>query len=134
MRYIALIIGGAGIAACTTAPEPVMRSAEKQAEYNRLIEGKVAGAPVDCLPRFDSNDMRVIDDQTAVFDSPGDRVYVTRFNGSCTNLGNAGYALVTKQYGTGRLCRGDIAQVVQTSTGLPTGSCVVGDFVPYTRP
>lgn len=133
MRYIALIIGGAGLAACTTAPEPVMRSAEKQAEYNRLIEGKVAGTPVDCLPRFDSNDMRVIDDQTAIFDAPGNKVYVTRFNGSCNNLGTSGYALVTKQYGTGRLCRGDIAQVVQTSTGLPVGSCVVGDFVPYEK-
>lgn len=134
MRYVALIIGGTALAACTTAPEPVMRSAGKQAEYNRLVEGKVAGAPVDCLPRFDSNNMRVIDDQTAVFDSPGDRVYVTRFNGSCSNLGNSGYALVTRQYGTDRLCRGDIAQVVQTSTGMSVGSCVFGDFVPYTRP
>lgn len=134
MRYIALIVAGAGLAACSTAPDPVTRSAQKQAEYNRLIEGKVAGAPVDCLSPFDSKDMRVIDDQTAVFHAPGSKVYVTRFNGSCTNLGNVGYALVTRQHGTSRLCRGDIAQVVQTSTGVATGGCVFGDFVPYTTP
>ena len=135
MRYIALIVGGAGLAACSTAPEPVMRSAERQAEYNKLIEGKVAGAPVDCLPRFDANDMRAIDDQTAVFKGVGnDKVYVTRFGGSCYNLGAPGYALVTKQYGEERLCRGDIARIVQTSAGLTVGSCVIGDFVPYTTP
>lgn len=134
MKYIALMIGSAGLAACSTAPDPVMRTAEAQAEYSKLIEGKVAGQPVSCLPRYASNDMRAIDNQTAVFKSVGNKVYVTRFDGSCNNLGAPGYALVTKLYGTDRLCRGDIAQVVQTSTGIPTGSCVVGDFVPYTKP
>jgi hypothetical protein len=31
-----------------------------------------------------------------------------------------------------QLCRGDIATVIDTSTRTPVGSCVFGDFVPYT--
>lgn len=135
MRYIALIVAGAALASCSTAPQPTMRSAQAQAEYNQLIEGKVAGAATDCLPTFDSRDMRAIDDQTAVFRGAGSKkVYVMHFNGSCNNLGNAGYALVTKQYGSTNMCRGDIAQMVQTSTGMTVGSCVIGSFVPYTTP
>ena len=134
MRNIALILAGAGLASCSTAPQPTMRSAQGQAELNRLIEGKVAGAPVDCLPHFDSKNMRAIDDQTAVFRGVGGKIYVTHFNGSCSNLGNPGYALVTKQYGSANLCRGDIAQMVQTSTGMTVGGCAVGSFVPYTTP
>ena len=33
--------------------------------------------------------------------------------------------------GTG-LCRGEIAQVIDTSQGFTVGSCSIGDFVPYT--
>ena len=32
------------------------------------------------------------------------------------------------------LCRGDIAQVVDTLNRFPIGSCVFGDFVPYVTP
>jgi hypothetical protein len=52
--------------------------------------------------------------------------------GSCSGLGSGHYALVTKQYG--QLCRGDIGQVMDLSTGMHVGSCVMGDFVPYVSP
>jgi Family of unknown function (DUF6491) len=134
MRSIALLIAGAGLAACSTAPDPVTRSAQGQAEYDMILAGKVAGTPIDCLPRFDSNDMRAIDDQTAIFRVNPSKAYVTHFNGQCNNLGDPGYALVTKQAGSSNLCRGDIAQMIQTSTGVIVGSCVIGSFVPYTTP
>ena len=134
MRNIALIVAGAGLAACSTAPQPVIRSAEKQAEYVQLLEGKVAGAPVNCLPSYNADDMRVIDDNTVVFRQGGNRSYVAHLEGGCPNLGRGGYAMLTKQFGSGSLCRGQIATVVDTGSGMTVGSCVFGSFTPYTRP
>lgn len=132
MRHIALILAGAGLAACTTAPAPPTRSAQSQGLYEQLLAGKTAGAPVSCLPPFQANDMRAIDDQTAIFRVSGNKLYVAHFAGSCSNLGEPGYALVTKLRGSSTLCRGDISQMVQTSTGAFYGSCVVDSFIPYT--
>jgi hypothetical protein len=134
MRNIALIVAGAGLAACSTAPQPVVRSADKQAEYAKLIEGKVAGPPTSCLPSYNADDMRVIDDNTVVFRQGANRVYVAHLKGGCPNLGRGGYAMVTRQFGSGALCNGQIATVVDTGSGMTVGSCVFGDFTPYTRP
>lgn len=133
MRTIALILTAAGLASCSTAPDPVIRTAQEQAEYQSLIEGKVAGAPISCLPAFAGNDMRVIDEQTVVFRQGGNRVYVANLNGACANLGQPGFAMVTRTPGSS-MCTGDIVQVVNTSAGIGAGSCVIGTFTPYSRP
>lgn len=134
MRKILIASAAAAVlAACSTSTEPPVRSAEDQAKYLKLIEGRVAGAPVSCLPSWDANDMRVIDDQTIVFGQRSSRVYVANLRSPCDNLGQPGFALVTRTPGTG-MCDGDIATIVQTSSGMPAGSCVIGTFTPYTRP
>jgi hypothetical protein len=61
-------------------------------------------------------------------------VSTSHMQGGCTGLGSGNYALVTHQFGTADLCRGDIAQVVDTLNRIPVGSCVFGDFTPYVRP
>lgn len=134
MRHIALIVAGAGLAACSTAPQPVVRSADKQAEYVKLLEGKVAGQKTSCLPSYNADDMRVIDDNTVVFRQGAKRVYVAHLEGGCPNLGRGGYAMVTRQFGSGSLCSGQIATVVDTGSGMTVGSCVFGGFTPYTMP
>lgn len=134
MRHIALILAGASLFACSTAPQPVVRTAEKQAEYVKLLEGKVAGQTTSCLPSYNADDMRVIDDNTVVFRQGAKRVYVAHLEGGCPNLGRGGYAMVTKQFGSGALCNGQIATVVDTGSGTTVGSCVFGDFTPYTTP
>ncbi|MEO7602001.1 MAG: hypothetical protein ABIS39_01880 [Sphingomicrobium sp.] len=134
MRQIALILAGAGLTACSTAPQPVLRSADKQAEYTKLIDGKVAGPVANCLPAFNAGDMRVIDDNTIVFRQSANRVYVANLQGGCPYLGRGGYAMVTRQVGGSGLCRGDIAQVVDTGSGMSVGSCVFDGFTPYKTP
>ena len=124
----------AGLAACSTSTEPPVRSAQSQAEYLKAIEGRVAGAPMNCLPSWDANDMRVIDDQTIVFGERSNRVYVANLQSPCDNLDAPGYALVTQRPGGPGMCSGDIATVVQTTSGMAAGSCVIGTFTPYTRP
>ena len=133
MRIILIALSAASLIGCSTATEPPVRSAQDQAKYLKLIEGRVAGAPLSCLPSWDANDMRVIDDQTIVFGERTSRVYVANLRSPCDNVGQPGFALVTRTP-TSQLCSGDIATVVQTSSGITAGSCVIGTFTPYTRP
>jgi hypothetical protein len=75
-----------------------------------------------------------VDDDTILFRSGSRRVYRNDLVGSCNGLGRGGYALVTRSFGgSGQLCRGDIAHTVDTASGMFGGSCVIGEFVPYTR-
>ena len=134
MRVILFALVGTGLAACSTATEPPVRSADSQAKYLKAIDGKVAGATMNCLPTYNANDMQVIDDQTIVFRQSGSRVVVANLNGSCDNLGQPGFALVTRQPGGSGMCSGDIATVLQTSSGITAGSCVIGSFTPYSTP
>ena len=135
MRLISVLMAGAVLASCTTGPPPpTYRAADKQREFEMLVGGKVAQTPISCLPHYRSGDMRVIDDDTIAFRDGSNRTYVTHMLGSCNELSSGHYALVTNQMGTANLCRGDIAQVVDTLNRFPVGSCVFGDFTPYVRP
>ena len=135
MRVMTLALVGGLVASCTTGPpQPTFRAADKQAEYAQLLAGKVAQKSISCLPHFQSNDMRVIDEDTIAFRDGGRRTFVTHMNGGCSNLGNPSYALLTHQFGTGDLCQGDIARVIDTLNGMTVGSCTFGEFTPYVRP
>lgn len=135
MRLMSVLMGAAVLTSCTTAPPaPAMRTAEKQREFQMLLAGKTAQPPISCLPHQRSGDMRVIDDETIAFRDGSRRTYVAHMRGGCNELGTGHYALVTRQLGSPELCRGDIAQVVDTLNGITVGSCVFGDFVPYVAP
>lgn len=132
MRSMSLLFLTAALGACAVGPEPG-RTAEAEAHLDKLIAGKVAGRPISCLPHYSANDMTVIDDGTIVFKN-GRTVYRNDFQGgTCSNLSRGHYALVTRTTGSG-LCRGDIAEVRDLSAGMGVGSCVLGDFVPYSAP
>jgi hypothetical protein len=135
MRNISLLFLGGVLVACTTtaAEQAPIRTAKSQHQYDQLLAGKVAGAPVSCLPSYRQNDMVVIDERTVAFREGSARVYVNHMQGGCSNLGGP-YALVTKMYGSAQLCRGDIGQVVDLTNHFTVGSCVFGDFIPYVRP
>ena len=138
MRGIPLFLVGAMLASCTTAPPDPTRSAKAENRYQELIAGKVAGAPMNCLPAcLSANDMTVIDDSTIVFGRGAltGPVYVAHMRSPCTGLRGPGpNALLTKQVGSSGLCSGDIATVEDTMAHITVGSCSFGDFVPYARP
>ena len=91
MRILMVATALGALSACQTAPEPAMRSADKQATYERLLAGKVAGAPQSCLPSYRSDQMTVIDDNTILF-KDGGTVYVNHPPGGCNMLGRGHYA------------------------------------------
>ena len=131
MRIFMLAAAIAGLCACATASEPAQRSASAQRQYDAMLSGKVAGKAEKCLPTYRSNDMTIIDDNTILF-RDGRTVYVNHPLGGCNNLSQSGRALVTKNFGP-QLCRGDLATVIDNTSGMSVGACSLGDFIPYTR-
>ena len=130
MRLLIFATAAVGLAACATAMnQPEQRSERAQAQYDRLLAGKMAGRPAKCLPLQRSNDMVVIDDDTILY-RDGRTTYVNKPLGSCNQLGRGSYALVTRSQGS-QLCRGDIGTVTDLTSGMVVGSCALGDFVPY---
>ena len=134
MRSIIPILIAAAVGGCAVAPpQPPLVDAKAQTRMAELLAGKVAGPPRSCLPSYRADTMSVIDDRTIVFrDSPG-RVWVMHPLNECNLLSVGPYALMTRSP-TSQLCRGEIAQVVDTMSGATVGSCVIGDFIPYVRP
>lgn len=131
MRIFIFASAVVGLCACATASEPAQRSASAQRQFDNLLAGKVAGKAEKCLPTYRSNDMTIIDDDTILF-RDGRTVYVNKPLGGCMNLNRSGSALVTRNMGP-QLCRGDLATVVDNSTGMSLGACSLGDFVPYRK-
>ena len=131
MRIFMLATATIGLCACATASEPTQRSASAQRQYDNLLAGKVPGKAEKCLPTYRSNDMTIIDDNTILF-RDGRTVYVNQPLGGCQSLSRSGSALVTRNIGP-QLCRGDLATVVDNSSGMSLGACSLGDFVPYRK-
>ena len=131
MRAIPLLLAAAAVAGCATQQPAPTRTAEAQAEFQKLTAGRVAGEPFSCLPSYRAGNMTPIDDSTVVF-KEGSRVYVNHLIGECSQLKSGFYTLVTRNHGAG-LCRGDIADVADVRAGMIVGSCAIGDWVPYTR-
>ena len=133
MRYLVPLLVGLAVSSCAATPptaESQAFAARQQAKLAALTAGKVAGTPLSCLPTYRRNDMVIIDDNTVAFRDGRRRVYVNHMLGGCNGLQYGHNALVTRTTTT-QLCRGDIAEVFDTSARITIGSCVFGDFVPY---
>ena len=133
MRSMSLLLLTVAIGGCAPV-QPEMRSPQAETHLAKLLSGRTPGPPVSCLPDYRSNDMVVIDDNTVLF-RDGRTTYRNDFQGGgCSRLGSGYYALLTRRTGGIGLCRGDIAEVKDLTQGFTVGSCVIGDFIPYTKP
>ena len=126
MRGISLLLVGIVIASCTAAAQQPVRSIKAQQQYERLLAGKVAGAPQSCLPSYNANDMTVIDDNTVAFKVGTRRVFREPHAGRLLDLGG-GYTLSSPTASAGQgLCRGDIAQWWTSGTGSRSAAACFG--------
>ena len=135
MRSVAPFVLFAALGACTATPPPPSPNYEGQRHRAQWLNGLVpSGPPRDCLASYKQQEMTVIDSSTIAFREGTGHVWVQKTQSPCTPLGRTGpYALVTRS-GQSQLCRGDIAEVVDTTSGMNVGSCVIGEFLPYSRP
>jgi hypothetical protein len=133
MRGISLLLIGVVAASCAASAKQPARTAKAEATYQKLLAGKVAQAPISCLPTRKANDMVVIDENTIAFKDGNSRVYINHPQGACNQLGQGHTALVSEQFAQKGPCRGDVAQVVDTLRHMTLGSCALGDFTPYVK-
>jgi hypothetical protein len=97
----------------------------------KLLEGRVAGAPVNCITMRNIGPSTVID-KTAIVYGSGRTVYVQRPRIGATSL-DSDDILVT-QLTTSQLCSIDTVQLRDRNGHFWRGFVGLDKFVPYTRP
>ncbi len=133
-RLAALSLVTAATIGCTATAgdEPTEMSANAQSKLSEELRGRVAGAPLACVNRRDLRGNRSVGEDVIIFEGRTKNViYVNRPAGGCPNL-NFSRALITRSPTT-QLCRGDIAIVFDTQSGMEFGGCGLGEFTPYRR-
>lgn len=95
----------------------------------KLLDGRVAGQPVDCISLHNARETRVIDKTAIVYDS-GNVIYVNRPSHPQTLRSDD--ILVTKPTGS-QLCRLDMVQTRDRSQFMFNGVVNLQQFVPYRR-
>lgn len=128
MRKIALLLAAATVLATGPALQAKERLTGEQ-ELAKLLEGRVAGEPVSCIPLHRTTDARIIDKTAIVYDS-GRTIYVNRPR-HADSLDDDDI-MVTRLH-TSQLCRLDTVRLHDRSGHFFTGFVGLEDFVPYRR-
>jgi hypothetical protein len=126
-KLLALSTAALAVSGCATAAS----KDDSAAELAKLLDGRVAGPPVNCIDLPRAGGSRVIDHTAIVYDF-GSTIYVNYPKGGANAL-SSDDILLTKTFST-QLCRMDIVRMVDRTGGFPKGFISLGDFIPYKRP
>jgi hypothetical protein len=129
MKTLAIILAGTALALTGTTAAVAGNAEENEAKLARMLEGRTAGAPVNCISAINSNRIEVIEDVGIVYDA-GKTIYVAR----PTNPDALGRndIVVINRFG-GQLCTNDVIRTVDRYQGYTTGAVFLDEFVPYTK-
>lgn len=96
----------------------------------RMLEGRVAGDPVRCIPSRRQQRVQMIDGTAYIF-GHGSTLYVQRTTRPQDI--HRRNALINQRFSGGELCRMDVISTVDPIAGFFTGGVLLEDFIPYTR-
>ena len=123
------------LAGCVVAPAQRARDQQAAVSTQQRLDARLAGLSpgpqTDCIIQFPAVHSEPYGAKI-VYVVGRKLVYVNDTGGGCESMDRGDY-LVTVSNG-GRLCRGDIGRTFQTGSNIPTGSCALGSFTPYSRP
>ena len=125
---IPAILAAAAMLAAPAAFAKDTRTPEQQLE--KLLEGRVAGTPQDCINLAATNSSQVID-KTAIVYRVGNTLWVNRPRGGADQLGDDDI-LVTKTTSS-RLCSIDTVELRDRTSHMYSGFVSLGEFVPYRK-
>lgn len=131
LRTILASAAAVAIAATAAQASPADRTAKAEAKLAKMIEGRVAGKPVSCLPMHQIRSSRIID-RTAIVYEVGTTLYVNRPRQGATSL-DRDDILVTRT-SLSQLCSVDIVRLVDPTSHIESGFVSLGEFVPYKKP
>jgi hypothetical protein len=124
MRFIALVTALA--AAGCTALQPTQSPDQPQE-----IAGRSAGAPKRCVLIDSTHSLRVSDsDRHTLLYGDGGTLWANDLGPGCGF--NRNDVLVTEPLGSYH-CRGELVRSFDRFSAIPGPSCVLGNFVPYSR-
>jgi hypothetical protein len=127
MRTPILIILTALVGSCAAPPPPGPYAARQVSE----LAGRVAGPAQHCV------DITPIDTIRSSETDPGTLIYGNGKTIWVNDLRACNFRrddiLITEPRGS-RYCRGDIVRSMDRVSHIPGPACVLGDFVPYSRP
>lgn len=122
----ALAAGAALLAGSAIEAKPKLTGEE---QLNKLLEGRVAGQPIDCIPLFDSRDQQVID-KTAIVYGTGRTIWVNRpMNARDLNRDD----VMVSDIHTSQVCKLDVVRLHDRSGGWYRGFVGLEQFVPYRK-
>ncbi|MET0180831.1 MAG: hypothetical protein ABW194_10180 [Novosphingobium sp.] len=125
---------GSALAAAAVLTLPAIADARQrlqpEAKLQKLLEGRVAGEPVDCIYTPAIRDTRIID-KTAIVYEAGSVLYVNRPESGASSLDDDDI-LVTKLHSS-QLCSIDVVQLRDRSSHFYRGFVGLGEFVPYRK-
>jgi hypothetical protein len=127
MKKIILTLAACAVAFAPAAAAPRLHG---EAELARLLEGRTAGAPVDCIDLNRVHSSQIIDRTAIVYDA-GNTLYVNRPRAGAESLDRFD-AMLEKPWNH-QLCRVDVVRLLDTGARFEKGSVFLDDFVPYTR-
>jgi len=105
--------------------------AKGEARLAKLIAGRSAGKPVNCIPaQLSGQNMQVIEGTAIVYDA-GSTIYVARPDDPSSL--DSDNVLVINRFGS-QFCTQDIIRTVDRYSGFTTGAVFLGDFTPYKKP
>jgi len=128
-RWVAGAVALALTATCAGAHDAPKPDAKAEAQLTKLLAGRVAGPPVDCIALGSTQQSTIIPHTAIVYDN-GSTLYVNRPNGAETLDDDD--ILVTKIWGS-QLCRLDIVHLVDRGSRMESGFVGLESFVPYKR-
>ncbi len=127
MRRIAIALAAAALLAGPALSAKERLTGEQQ--LAKLLEGRVAGEPVSCIPLHRTSSSRIIDGTAIVYDT-GRTIYVNRPT-NADSLDDDDI-MVTRLH-TSQLCRLDTVRLHDRSGHWYSGFVGLENFVPYTR-
>jgi hypothetical protein len=111
---------------------PVPLTEKQTALLAKELDGKVAGAPVNCISDFNGTNLVRVSDDILLYRVSGNLVYKNNLRSSCPGLARDNDIVVSEVFG-GQKCRGDLLKLVDRTSGIPGPVCSLGEFVPYRK-
>lgn len=128
MRNALSLLAGSLLLAGT----PALAGATPEAKLAAALEGRVAGAPVDCLNLRDIRSSRIINDTAILYETRDGTLYLNRPDAGASALDQ--WDVLVTDTRSSQLCSIDVVHLYDTSARMRTGSVFLGDFVPYEEP
>ena len=122
------------LAAAVAASPAALAAKEKltpEEELAKLLEGRVAGEPQNCISLTTTQSSQVIDKTAIVYDA-GSTLYVQKPRVGAESLDNDD-VLVTRLTSS-QLCSIDTVHLVDRTSHFQRGFVGLDKFVPYTKP